>query len=75
MAAGHRSVLILASAWRSRWRCSYTAFVVLFVLSGLGNGSTYKMIPGIFQGPGPRAVTGGGGSCPRTAPAGRVDGG
>ncbi|MDG9721745.1 MULTISPECIES: nitrate/nitrite transporter [unclassified Streptomyces] len=26
-----------------------TAFVVLFVLSGLGNGSTFKMIPGIFQ--------------------------
>ncbi|MFE2061512.1 nitrate/nitrite transporter [Streptomyces sp. NPDC059467] len=26
-----------------------TVFVVLFVLSGLGNGSTYKMIPGIFQ--------------------------
>ncbi|MEV6396426.1 nitrate/nitrite transporter [Streptomyces sp. NPDC051907] len=26
-----------------------TAFIVLFVLSGLGNGSTYKMIPGIFQ--------------------------
>ncbi|WP_055495118.1 NarK/NasA family nitrate transporter [Streptomyces sp. TP-A0356] len=24
-------------------------FVVLFVLSGLGNGSTYRMIPGIFQ--------------------------
>ncbi|MFF9058577.1 nitrate/nitrite transporter [Streptomyces sp. NPDC101213] len=24
-------------------------FVVLFVLTGLGNGSTYKMIPGIFQ--------------------------
>ncbi|WP_327290925.1 nitrate/nitrite transporter [Streptomyces sp. NBC_01198] len=24
-------------------------FIVLFVLSGLGNGSTYKMIPGIFQ--------------------------
>ncbi|MEV7033980.1 nitrate/nitrite transporter [Streptomyces sp. NPDC093272] len=26
-----------------------TVFVVLFALSGLGNGSTYKMIPGIFQ--------------------------
>ncbi|GGZ21978.1 nitrate/nitrite transporter [Streptomyces poonensis] len=26
-----------------------TAFVVLFMLSGLGNGSTFKMIPGIFQ--------------------------
>jgi len=25
-------------------------FVVLFVLSGLGNGSTYKMIPAIFRG-------------------------
>jgi NNP family nitrate/nitrite transporter-like MFS transporter len=25
------------------------AFVILFVLSGLGNGSTFKMIPGIFQ--------------------------
>ncbi|QES41881.1 MFS transporter [Streptomyces venezuelae] len=25
------------------------AFVALFVLTGLGNGSTYKMIPGIFQ--------------------------
>jgi NNP family nitrate/nitrite transporter-like MFS transporter len=24
-------------------------FVVLFVLSGLGNGSTYKMIPAIFR--------------------------
>ncbi|KMO97956.1 nitrate/nitrite transporter [Streptomyces roseus] len=24
-------------------------FVALFVLSGLGNGSTYKMVPGIFQ--------------------------
>jgi NNP family nitrate/nitrite transporter-like MFS transporter len=27
-----------------------TGFVVLFVLSGLGNGSTYKMIPAIFRG-------------------------
>ncbi|MER5949179.1 nitrate/nitrite transporter [Streptomyces sp. NPDC001904] len=25
------------------------AFILVFVLSGLGNGSTYKMIPGIFQ--------------------------
>jgi NNP family nitrate/nitrite transporter-like MFS transporter len=26
-----------------------TGFVALFVLSGIGNGSTYKMIPAIFQ--------------------------
>ena len=30
-------------------RCSSSAFIALFVLTGLGNGSTYKMIPGIFQ--------------------------
>ncbi|CAM5640396.1 Nitrate/nitrite transporter OS=Streptomyces tendae OX=1932 GN=F3L20_28050 PE=3 SV=1 [Streptomyces tendae] len=39
-------------------------FVVLFVLSGLGNGSTFKMIPGIFQnkalGKGLRGEAGGG---------------
>ncbi|MCP3822457.1 NarK/NasA family nitrate transporter [Streptomyces sp. A3M-1-3] len=26
-----------------------TGFIALFILTGLGNGSTYKMIPGIFQ--------------------------
>ncbi|MGU3499179.1 nitrate/nitrite transporter [Mycobacterium sp. C31M] len=26
-----------------------TGFIVLFILSGLGNGSTYKMIPSIFE--------------------------
>ena len=36
-------------ACRSRCRCSPLGFIALFVLSGLGNGSTYKMIPGIFQ--------------------------
>ncbi|MFF1276700.1 nitrate/nitrite transporter [Streptomyces marokkonensis] len=42
------SVLIVASMQRSL--ALFTgAFVVLFVLTGLGNGSTYKMIPGIFQ--------------------------
>jgi NNP family nitrate/nitrite transporter-like MFS transporter len=35
------------------------AFVVLFVLTGLGNGSTYKMIPAIFSAKARTAVTGG----------------
>ncbi|MFB6437240.1 nitrate/nitrite transporter [Streptomyces sp. NPDC056411] len=41
-------VVIQASAVRSLpvFLCG---FIALFVLSGLGNGSTYKMIPGIFQ--------------------------
>jgi NNP family nitrate/nitrite transporter-like MFS transporter len=35
-------------------------FVVLFVLSGVGNGSTYKMIPAIFRSQALQAVAGGG---------------
>ncbi|CAM5737637.1 hypothetical protein SHIRM173S_06395 [Streptomyces hirsutus] len=41
-------VLIVASMQKSLVLFT-VAFVVLFVLTGLGNGSTYKMIPGIFQ--------------------------
>lgn len=35
-------------------------FVTLFVLSGLGNGSTYKMIPAIFRAKADRSVAAGG---------------
>ncbi|MBW8738971.1 MAG: NarK/NasA family nitrate transporter [Streptomyces turgidiscabies] len=41
-------VLIAASMAKSLVLFT-VAFVVLFVLTGLGNGSTFKMIPGIFQ--------------------------
>jgi NNP family nitrate/nitrite transporter-like MFS transporter len=36
-----------------------TGFVLLFVLTGIGNGSTYKMIPAIFRGRADAAVAGG----------------
>ncbi|MGH3564589.1 MAG: nitrate/nitrite transporter [Pseudonocardia sp.] len=36
-----------------------TGFVALFILTGLGNGSTYKMIPGIFAGQARIAIAGG----------------
>ncbi|MFJ9105113.1 nitrate/nitrite transporter [Streptomyces sp. NPDC102405] len=42
------AVLIAASMAKSLGLFT-VAFVVLFVLSGLGNGSTFKMIPGIFH--------------------------
>ncbi|MFJ4519394.1 nitrate/nitrite transporter [Streptomyces sp. NPDC088810] len=42
------AVLIMASMQKSL-ALFVSVFVVLFVLSGLGNGSTFKMIPGIFQ--------------------------
>ncbi|MET9874571.1 nitrate/nitrite transporter [Actinacidiphila glaucinigra] len=41
------TVIVLASAQRSLALFS-AAFVALFLLTGLGNGSTYKMIPGIY---------------------------
>ncbi|MFI8101777.1 nitrate/nitrite transporter [Streptomyces sp. NPDC086023] len=41
-------VVILASV-RESLPVFLVGFIALFILSGLGNGSTYKMIPGIFQ--------------------------
>ncbi|MEU6195052.1 nitrate/nitrite transporter [Streptomyces sp. NPDC047061] len=46
--AAATALLVVASIQKSL-PLFVTFFVVLFVLSGLGNGSTYKMIPGIFQ--------------------------
>ncbi|MGW3914789.1 nitrate/nitrite transporter [Streptomyces sp. NPDC005070] len=46
--AAATGVLVFASSEKSL-ALFVSVFVVLFVLSGLGNGSTYKMIPGIFQ--------------------------
>ncbi|MFJ6782275.1 MFS transporter [Streptomyces yangpuensis] len=46
--AAATGVVVLASQ-RSSLPVFLVGFVALFVLSGLGNGSTYKMIPGIFQ--------------------------
>ncbi|MFJ8821818.1 nitrate/nitrite transporter [Streptomyces sp. NPDC102467] len=46
--AAATAVVTLASVEKSLALFT-VAFIVVFVLSGLGNGSTYKMIPGIFQ--------------------------
>ncbi|QHA05015.1 NarK family nitrate/nitrite MFS transporter [Streptomyces broussonetiae] len=46
--AAATAVLVIASMQKSL-PLFVSVFVVLFVLSGLGNGSTFKMIPGIFQ--------------------------
>ncbi|MFF3344858.1 nitrate/nitrite transporter [Streptomyces sp. NPDC002779] len=46
--AAATSVIIVASM-RESLPLFTTAFIALFVLSGLGNGSTFKMIPGIFH--------------------------
>ncbi len=46
--AAATGVVVFASQ-RDSLEVFLVGFVALFVLSGLGNGSTYKMIPGIFQ--------------------------
>ncbi|MEV7414297.1 nitrate/nitrite transporter [Streptomyces sp. NPDC089919] len=46
--AAATGVVILAAV-RESLPVFLVGFIALFVLSGLGNGSTYKMIPGIFQ--------------------------
>ncbi|MGP4008830.1 nitrate/nitrite transporter [Streptomyces sp. 4N124] len=46
--AAATGVIVMASMQESLALFT-TAFIILFVLTGLGNGSTYKMIPGIFQ--------------------------
>ncbi|MBL1087144.1 NarK/NasA family nitrate transporter [Streptomyces actinomycinicus] len=43
------TAVLIAAGMRKSLPLFVSVFVVLFVLSGLGNGSTYKMIPGIFQ--------------------------
>ncbi|HCA87919.1 MAG TPA: MFS transporter [Streptomyces sp.] len=46
--AAAATVVVYASVERSL-PVFLTGFIALFALSGLGNGSTYKMIPGIFR--------------------------
>ncbi|MFG1855416.1 nitrate/nitrite transporter [Actinomadura geliboluensis] len=41
--------LVLAASLRGSLPLFFVAFVLLFALSGVGNGSTYKMIPAIFR--------------------------
>jgi NNP family nitrate/nitrite transporter-like MFS transporter len=47
MAGG--AALVLMASLRESLPLFVVAFTTLFVLSGLGNGSTYKMIPAIFR--------------------------
>ncbi|MER5212928.1 nitrate/nitrite transporter [Streptomyces sp. NPDC002838] len=46
---GVATAVLIAASMEKSLALFTVAFVVLFVLTGLGNGSTYKMIPGIFQ--------------------------
>ncbi|MBC9725518.1 NarK/NasA family nitrate transporter [Streptomyces sp. TRM68367] len=49
VAMGVATAVLIAASMEKSLVLFTVAFVVLFVLTGVGNGSTYKMIPGIFQ--------------------------
>ncbi|MFG2496642.1 nitrate/nitrite transporter [Streptomyces sp. NPDC048441] len=46
---GAATAVVVIASMRESLALFVAAFIALFVLTGLGNGSTYKMIPGIFQ--------------------------
>ena len=56
--AGGASVVLIASTNKSL-PLFLVGFVILFVLTGLGNGSAYKMIPAVFRAKAQRAIDGG----------------
>jgi NNP family nitrate/nitrite transporter-like MFS transporter len=58
--AGGACVVLLASV-RGSLPMFVAGFIALFVLSGIGNGSTYKMIPSIFRAKAVRAGAAGAG--------------
>ncbi|CAM5573977.1 nitrate/nitrite transporter [Streptomyces canus] len=46
---GVATAVLIAASMEKSLALFTVAFVVLFVLTGIGNGSTFKMIPGIFH--------------------------
>jgi NNP family nitrate/nitrite transporter-like MFS transporter len=52
------TLVLVASGLRSL-TLFYVAFIALFALSGVGNGSTYKMIPAVYRAKASLSVTGG----------------
>jgi NNP family nitrate/nitrite transporter-like MFS transporter len=67
------AVILVGSAARSL-PIYVTGFIVLFVLTGVGNGSTYKMIPAIFRGKALAAIADGGDERAQLLRARRVSG-
>lgn len=49
VAMGVATSIIIVASMQQSLPLFTTAFIALFILSGVGNGSTFKMIPGIFH--------------------------
>ena len=53
------ATVVLTASLEKSLGLFYVGFIALFVLSGVGNGSTYKMIPAIFRSKGERLIAAG----------------
>jgi NNP family nitrate/nitrite transporter-like MFS transporter len=53
------AAIVLVASEQKSLALFYIGFIILFTLSGIGNGSTYKMIPAIFRAKASLAVTAG----------------
>jgi NNP family nitrate/nitrite transporter-like MFS transporter len=68
------SAVILVGSGAKSLAIYATGFIVLFVLTGVGNGSTYKMIPAIFRGKASAAIANGGDERTQLLRARRISG-
>ena len=51
------TMVAIAGVDRRSFALFFGAYMVVFLLSGMGNGSTYRMIPSIFAALGPAAAS------------------
>jgi NNP family nitrate/nitrite transporter-like MFS transporter len=68
------SAVILVGSGAKSLAIYATGFIVLFVLTGVGNGSTYEMIPAIFRGKALAAIANGGDERTQLLRARRISG-
>jgi MFS transporter, NNP family, nitrate/nitrite transporter len=68
------SAVILTGSAADSLAIYAAGFIVLFVLTGIGNGSTYKMIPAIFRGKALAAIANGGDERTQLLRARRISG-
>lgn len=73
-AMGVSAALVLAASLQKSLPLFLAGFIALFVFSGIGNGSTYKMIPAIFRAKAELGVANGGDPVAAEAQARRMAG-
>ncbi|WP_111768689.1 MFS transporter [Nakamurella deserti] len=74
IAMGLATALVFVAALQTSLPLYLVGFILLFIFSGLGNGSVYKMIPAIFSGKARVRIAAGADAVPERAEAQRLSG-